>query len=120
MSSLRSCSVSVIYCKSESVSCHETQCYLVLTVKTTVLLGKRMYQTSLEIKGGLAFTNNVKGLHLFMAKIQINFSFKASGCFKTLLKLQLRTTRTTKPTTSKLCNNSDNNSDNNNYSNYAS
>jgi len=38
---------------------------LILTVKTTVSLGKRLYQTSLKIYGSLAFTNNVKGLHLF-------------------------------------------------------
>ncbi len=38
---------------------------LVPTVETAVLLGKRLYQTSTEISGSLAFTNNVKGLHSF-------------------------------------------------------
>ncbi len=36
---------------------------LVPTVKTTVLLGKRLYKTSTEMNVSLAFTNNVKGLH---------------------------------------------------------
>jgi len=35
----------------------------VLTVKTAVSLGKRMYQPYLEIYASLEFTNNVKGCH---------------------------------------------------------
>ena len=63
MSSLRSCSVSVIYCKSMSVSCCEKLHYLVLMVKTAVALGKRMHQPYLKIYVSLAFTNNVKDIH---------------------------------------------------------
>jgi len=63
MSSLWPCSVSVFYCKSESVSYCEKRRYLVLTVITAVSWGKLMYQPSLEIHTSLAFTNNVKGLH---------------------------------------------------------
>ncbi len=36
---------------------------LIPSVKTAVLLGKRLYETSTEINGNLAFINNVKGLH---------------------------------------------------------
>jgi hypothetical protein len=35
MSSLRSCSVSINRCKPESVSCHNKQCYVTLTVENT-------------------------------------------------------------------------------------
>jgi len=63
VSILRSCSVSVLYCKSVSVSCHEKWRNLVLTVKTAVLLGKRMYHPSLKTYASLAFTNNVKSLY---------------------------------------------------------
>jgi len=37
---------------------------LVPKVKTAVLPGKLLYQTSTKINGNLAFTNNVKGLQL--------------------------------------------------------
>jgi len=63
MSSLGSCSVSVIYWKSASVSLREKRHYLVLMVKTAVSLGKRMYQPSLKMYDSLAFTTYVKGLH---------------------------------------------------------
>jgi len=43
---------------------------LVLTGKTAVLLGKRMYQTSQKINGSLVFTNNVKGLHQFTKNLK--------------------------------------------------
>jgi len=72
ISSLPSCSVSVIYCKSASVCCCEKQRYLVLTVKTAVLLGKRQYQPSLKIYVSLAFTNN-EGLNdIFIFKTLLN------------------------------------------------
>ncbi len=47
--------------KEYAPHCFEKQCYLVLTY----FCGKRMYQPSLEINASIAFTNNMKGLHLF-------------------------------------------------------
>jgi len=59
--SLWFCSVSVIYCKSVSVSYGEKRYYWVLTVKTAILLLKHMYQPSLKIYISLTLTNHVKG-----------------------------------------------------------
>jgi len=65
MSSFKSCLVSVIHCKSESVSCCEKWRYLVLTVITAESLGKHMYQPSLETYASIlhSLRNKVKGLH---------------------------------------------------------
>ncbi len=64
ISHLQSCSASIISFVSLGLSDVVTNdAILVPMAKTAVLLSKRLFQTSTEIKDSLAFTNNVKGLH---------------------------------------------------------
>ncbi len=63
MSLLQSCSVSIYSYKSSESTIIRRDAIFVPMVKTESGMCKPLYQTSMEINGSFAFTNNLKGLH---------------------------------------------------------